>query len=251
MAVFDSIVDWTLSVENILIMKILLTKDVDTLGYKGEIFEVSDGYGRNYLIPQGFAVPATPGQLKMAENWRDQAAARRDQLRQENAALAERLRETDVSFVVKAGDKGRLYGSITTADIAGKIEEALGIELDRRKISVDGKAIRQTGEHTALVRLDANHQANVSVKVISEEELKAAAEKKDVVEEEIIDEDEYDDEFGSFEDDGEDAEDSILSEAVETVQDAVETTVEKVGDAIEAAGDILQDLVGSDADENG
>lgn len=172
-------------------MKILLTEDVDTLGYKGEIFDVSDGYGRNYLIPQGLAVPATPGQLKMAEKWREQASVRREQMREEHAALVDRLREVEISFIAKAGDKGRLYGSITTADIAAKIEEALGLEIDRRKISVDGKAIRQTGEHSALIRLDADYQTNVAVKVMSEEDVKEArraakaAEEAEAAEEEV------------------------------------------------------------------
>lgn len=158
-------------------MKILLTEDVDTLGYKGEIFTVSDGYGRNFLIPQGFAVPATPGQLKQAENWRDQAAARRDQLRKEYEALVGRLSDTQIEFKVKAGDKGRLYGSITTAEIAAKIEETLGIELDRRKITVPGKALREIGTHVALVRLDAEFVANVMISVLDEAALAAAAKK--------------------------------------------------------------------------
>ncbi|MDJ0756523.1 MAG: 50S ribosomal protein L9 [Ardenticatenaceae bacterium] len=192
-------------------MKVLLTEDVDTLGYKGEIFEVSDGYGRNFLIPQGFAVPATPGQLKMAAKWRELASARRDQLRKEHQALAERLVEIEVSFVAKAGDKGRLYGSITTADIAAKIQEDLGIELDRRKVSVAGKAIRQTGDHLALVRLDADYQANVTVHVLSEED--AANAEAEAVEAEVVE-----------------AESEEEAPAEEAADDAVEA-VEAVGEA--------------------
>lgn len=197
-------------------MKVLLTEDVDTLGYKGEIFEVSDGYGRNFLIPQGFAVPATPGQLKMAAKWRELASARRDQLRKEHQALAEKLAQCEVTFVAKAGDKGRLYGSITTADIAARIQEELGIELDRRKVSVAGKAIRQTGDHIALVRLDADYQANVEVHVLSEEEeanAKAEAEAEAIASEPVVAESEED------------------APAEEAADDAVEAVVEAAAEA--------------------
>ena len=150
-------------------MKVLLKKDVDTLGYAGEIFDVSAGFGRNFLMPQGLAVPATPGTLKQAKAWMEQAAARREQLRNEYAALVERLNGSSISFTALAGESGRLYGSVTTEQIAEKINEELGIEVVRKKISVPGKALRTLGAHNALVRLDGEFQANVRVNVLPEE----------------------------------------------------------------------------------
>lgn len=150
-------------------MKVLLKKDVDTLGYAGEIFDVSAGFGRNFLMPQGLAVPATPGTLKQAKAWMEQAAARREQLRNEYAALVERLNGSSISFTALAGESGRLYGSVTTEQIAEKINEELGIEVARKKISVPGKALRTLGAHNALVRLDGEFQANVRVNVLPEE----------------------------------------------------------------------------------
>ncbi|MEM9774484.1 MAG: 50S ribosomal protein L9 [Chloroflexota bacterium] len=150
-------------------MKVLLKKDVDNLGYAGEIFDVSAGYGRNFLIPQGLAVPATPGTLKQATAWMEQAAARREQLRQEYAALVERLSGQSITFHARAGESGRLYGSVTTEQIAEKISEELGIEVDRKKISVPGKALRTLGAHNAAVRLDGEFSAQVRVNVLNEE----------------------------------------------------------------------------------
>lgn len=150
-------------------MKVLLKKDVDNLGYAGEIFDVSPGYGRNYLIPQGFAIPATPGALKQAKKWMEQAVMRRDQLRKEYEALIDKIKGSSVTFYAKAGDKGRLYGSVTTEQISEKIKEELGIDVDRKKISIEGKALRNLGSHNALVRLDSEFQTTIKINVLPEE----------------------------------------------------------------------------------
>lgn len=178
-------------------MKVLLKKDVDNLGYAGEIFNVSAGFGRNYLIPQGFAVPATDGTLKQATAWMEQAAARREQLRQEYAALVERLNGSSISFHARSGESGRLYGSVTTEQIAEKIAEEIGVEVERKKISVPGKALRTLGAHNATVRLDGEFQATVRVNVLKEEdEVKTSEEETeeviseeadDIIEEEVFD----------------------------------------------------------------
>ena len=150
-------------------MKVLLKKDVDNLGYAGEIFDVSPGYGRNYLIPQGFAIPATPGALKQAKKWMEQAVMRRDQLRKEYEALIDKIKGSSVTFYAKAGDKGRLYGSVTTEQISEKIKEELGIDVERKKISIEGKALRNLGSHNALIRLDSEFQTTIKVNVLPEE----------------------------------------------------------------------------------
>lgn len=149
-------------------MKVLLKQDVDTLGYAGEVHDVAPGYGRNYLIPKGLAVKATPGVLKSAESWRKQAEARREQLRSEYQALVERINNVTLNFTAKAGEQGKLYGSITTANIADALEAELGIELDRRKI--DGQPLRQIGSHTVNIVLSREFRAQVVVNIHPEGE---------------------------------------------------------------------------------
>src|SRR5512144_2934419 len=118
-------------------MKVLLVQDVDKLGSTGEVKEVSGGYGRNYLIPKGMAVLATRGQVKQAEE-RLAAQQKRDQAaRRDSEALAARISGQTLRFTARVGELDRLYGSITNADIADKLQSQLGIEVDRRRIDVE------------------------------------------------------------------------------------------------------------------
>ena len=184
-------------------MKVLLKEDIDTLGYAGEVHKVAPGYGRNYLIPRGLAVLATPGELKAAESWRARAEARRAQVRAEHEALAERLNSLHLNFTAKAGEQGKLYGSITTAAIMDEINHALGTDLDRRK--VESAPLRQVGEHKVLVLLSRDHRAHVTVNIHPETESKVetVAEEAEVLAEvaaeaEVVTEYEYEDEFEEF-----------------------------------------------------
>lgn len=147
-------------------MEILLKEDVETLGYAGEVHKVAPGYARNYLIPRGYAVKATSGVMKAATAWRNRAEARRAQLRAEYDALVAQLNGVSVEFTAKAGEQGKLYGSITTASIADAVEAKLGIELDRRKI--EGGALRQVGEHKVPIVLSGKHRAEVTVHIHAE-----------------------------------------------------------------------------------
>ena len=186
-------------------MKVLLKKDVDTLGYAGEIFDVSAGYGRNYLVPQGLAVPATPGTLKQAKAWMEQAAARREQLRQEHAALIERINGSSITFYALAGESGRLYGSVTTEQIAEKLKEEIGIDIPRKKISVPGKALRSLGAHNASVRLDGEFQTQLRVNVLAEEDETEEADDAEEVSEDAEDEVEVEASDDDADEDGEDS----------------------------------------------
>jgi large subunit ribosomal protein L9 len=132
-------------------MKILLLRDVYKLGRAGDVKKVADGYGRNYLLPQGLAMMATPGAMKQAERIRQKAQAERARLNQELGSLAEQLGELKLAFPVKAGETGKLYGSITTAMIAEAAERETGASLDKRQI--DCEPIKSLGVHTAAVRL--------------------------------------------------------------------------------------------------
>ena len=132
-------------------MKILLLKDVYHLGHAGDVKKVADGYGRNYLIPQGYAVLATPGALKQAESIRAKAEVLRKQLSSEMSVVAERINGAWITFASKAGETGKLYGSITSQMVADKISEQAGIEIYKRMIDI--QPIRTLGEHKAHVRL--------------------------------------------------------------------------------------------------
>ncbi|MCL4804216.1 MAG: 50S ribosomal protein L9 [Anaerolineae bacterium] len=147
-------------------MKVLLKKDVDNLGYAGEVYTVADGFGRNYLLPKGLAVMATPDVMKQAESWRKQADARRAELRAEHDILSEKIRAVTLTFSAKAGDNGKLFGSITTHQMADQLNEVLGTEIDRRKVGTE--ALRHVGEHMVPVRLSADHHPEFRV-VIHEE----------------------------------------------------------------------------------
>lgn len=149
-------------------MKVLLKEDVETLGYAGEVHEVAPGYGRNYLIPRGLAEKATPSTLKAAESWRKRAEARRAQIRKEHEALVQRINEVTLNFTAKAGEQGKLYGSITTAAIADELNETLGIDLDRRKI--ESAPLRQVGEHQVTVVLSRDYRAHLKVNIHPESE---------------------------------------------------------------------------------
>ncbi|HRQ38827.1 MAG TPA: 50S ribosomal protein L9 [Chloroflexota bacterium] len=155
-------------------MKVLLKQDVENLGYAGEVRTVSDGFGRNYLIPKGLALMATPGTMKQAENWRKKAEAHRAEQRREFEALSAQIQGVRLVFKARAGESGKLYGSITTAMVADQLNEVLGTEIDRRKVGVD--PLRQLGEHKVVVRLSAEFHPELTAVIENEEETEAVVE---------------------------------------------------------------------------
>lgn len=161
-------------------MKVLLTKDVYKLGRAGDIKKVADGYGRNFLIPQGLAVIATAGALKQIEKIRSQAEVRRTEQNSELKGLAEQINGLALSFSAKAGETGKLYGSITTQDVATAITEKTRYEV--KKSQIDMQPIRTLGEFNAHVRLTIDLVPEVKIVVHREgeaiEEAAAPAEAK-------------------------------------------------------------------------
>ena len=149
-------------------MKVLLTKDVEKLGDAGEVKEVSGGYGRNYLIPHGMAVLATRGQVKQAEE-RLVAQRKRDQAARRDAeALAARISGQTLRFTARVGELDRLYGSITSADIAEKLAAQTGVTIDRRRIDLD-EPIKRIGIYPIKIRVAAGLEPLVNVVVEGEE----------------------------------------------------------------------------------
>jgi large subunit ribosomal protein L9 len=164
-------------------MKVLLIQDVEELGMAGEVKEVANGYGRNYLVPQGLAVLATHGALQEADLHSRRAAERRQRLADEMNALAEAVRQTTLVFQAKSGEKGRLYGSITTADVAERLCEAVGKDIDRRRITLEGP-IKELGTHTLTLRLGSDVAADFDVVVEPLEPIEEPDEVSESVEEE-------------------------------------------------------------------
>jgi large subunit ribosomal protein L9 len=148
-------------------MKIILRKDVPKLGEAGTVQTVADGYARNYLIPQGMAIVATPGELKVVAT--NQKVAERKIARQEEQlqSLADKISGQRLTFTANTGEQGRLYGSITAGDIADELSKAVGTELDRRKVALEDP-IRTVGEHTVTVHLVGKLRPQVTVVVASE-----------------------------------------------------------------------------------
>lgn len=147
-------------------MKLVFVKDVPNIAKAGEVKEVADGYGRNFLIPRGLAVIATPFELGKLEARRQVDAQRQAWSQQEASALADRLQELTLNFKVKVGPRGRLYGSVTNSDIATEILRLTGHEIDKRKIELV-EPIRKLGSHEALVRL--SKELTPRVRVVIEE----------------------------------------------------------------------------------
>lgn len=148
-------------------MKIVLRQDVPKLGEAGTIQDVSNGYARNYLIPQGMAIVATPGEVKVAEH--NLAVKARKVAKQEAQlqALADKIDGQRLRFTARAGEQGRLYGSITAGDIAEALTKVVGDEIDRRKVVLD-EPLRTVGEHVVSVHLVGRLRPKVTVVVAGE-----------------------------------------------------------------------------------
>ena len=144
----------------------ILLQDVETLGERGAVVDVSSGYLRNYLLPRKLAEPATAGSIKAATRRREaaeQAVKDAAERAQENAAL---LGRTVLTITQQAGDDGRLFGSVTTQDIAEAIRDARGIKVDRRKIHLDDP-IRHTGTYMVVVEVNDEVTATVKTMVVA------------------------------------------------------------------------------------
>jgi len=154
-------------------MKVLLLKDVYKLGRAGDVKKVADGFGRNYLLPQGLGVLATPGALKQVEYIRRTSGVQREKLNQELGSVAERLEGLKLVFPAKAGETGKLYGSITTAMMAEAILKETGTTIDRRQL--DSQPIKTLGVHKAHVRLTIDLVPEITVLVHREGEAPESA----------------------------------------------------------------------------
>jgi len=148
-------------------VKVVLREDVESLGNKGDLVDVADGYARNYLVPRGLALKATKGVVAQAEAMRRNREARDVRDRGAAQELAARLTSSPVQVKARAGDGGKLFGSITSADIVAAVQAATGVELDRRKVSL-GEPIRELGDAEVPVKLHADVDVVLAVSVVAE-----------------------------------------------------------------------------------
>ena len=148
-------------------MKIVLRDDVDNLGQKGDVVDVADGYAHNYLVPRGLAIRAERGVVKQAEAMRRNRSAREQRDREAAQTLAARLTERTVSVPARAGEGGKLFGSITAADIVAALQDQLGIELDRKRLSLD-EPLKELGPVELPVRLHTDVVATLKIDVVAQ-----------------------------------------------------------------------------------
>ena len=148
-------------------MEIILKEDINNLGYKDDIVKVKSGYANNYLIPKGYAIPATGSSKKvLAENLK-QRAHKEEKMKNEALALAEQLKNKEIKVGAKTSTKGKIFGSVTNIQLADAINSK-GFEIDRKKISIIEKEVKETGFYNAVIKLHRDVKVELKFEVVSE-----------------------------------------------------------------------------------
>lgn len=147
-------------------MKVVLRDDVDSLGRKGDLLDVADGYARNYLVPRGLAIKATRGAARQADAMRRSREARDVRDRAGAEEVAARLAGARIELKARSGERGKLFGSVTNADIAAAVHEVTGVQLDRRTIEL-AEPLKELGAAEVPVRLHPEVTATLQVEVVS------------------------------------------------------------------------------------
>lgn len=148
-------------------MELILTKNVDNLGYKDEIVTVKPGYGRNFLIPQGYAILATPSARKSHEETLRQRSHKMAKIKEEAEALAAKISGVTIKIGAKASESGRIFGSVNTIQLAEALKEQ-GIEIDRKSLKIKEEPIRDAGTYTAEANLHKEVKASFQFEVVGE-----------------------------------------------------------------------------------
>jgi len=149
-------------------VRVIFLQDVPNVAKAGEIREVADGYGRNFLIPKKLALLASPSAIRDTEAERKVKAKKQEQIETESVELANQLEGKEVTLKARVGAKGRVYGSITSADIAAELENTTGLVIDKRKIEL-AEPIRELGSHEVTIKLSKEMTPKIKVTVIEEE----------------------------------------------------------------------------------
>jgi len=148
-------------------MKVILTQDVKSLGKKGDVVQVAEGYGRNYILPKGLGIEASPANLKnlALENARVDAAKKKELEHARN--LGKKLDGAVVNISAKAGEGGRLFGSVTNKEVAEQMKSQFNVEIDRRKMEIK-EVIKNTGTYDAVIKLHPEVQVKIKINVTSQ-----------------------------------------------------------------------------------
>ena len=149
-------------------MEVILTQDVPDLGYANDKVNVKPGYARNFLIPKSLAILATETNRKiLAENLK-QKAHKESKVRNESESMADKLKDITVKIGAKAADSGKIFGSVNAIQIAGALKDQFKIDIDRKKIHVDGEHIKELGTYKARIHLHKDVQVEISFEVFAE-----------------------------------------------------------------------------------
>ena len=151
-------------------MKIILTQDFDELGFAGDVIRVSDGYARNFLIPKEIALAANKKNLKFMETQKKKIEVKRLKAKEDAEKISEKIKDTIITVKQKVGEEGKLYGSVTTMDIAAELEKQ-GIDIDRRKITLEN-SIKKLGDYDIPIKLYPEVTGSIKLIVEAEEETK-------------------------------------------------------------------------------
>ena len=148
-------------------MDIILKEDIPSLGHKDDIITVKDGYARNYLIPKGLAINATPSVKKMHEEILRQRAHKEEQVKVEAEALAEKMKDLKLTIGAKTSTKGKIFGSVNTIQLSESLKEE-GFEIDRKNITIKEELIKEVGSYTANVKLHKEVMVEIPFEIIAE-----------------------------------------------------------------------------------
>jgi large subunit ribosomal protein L9 len=149
-------------------MKVILNKDLATLGEEGDVKDVAKGYARNYLFPRGIALPYTASAIKLIESRRADIEARKEQKRKDAMSIKEKLESLELSIAMPAGANGRLYGAVTNHTIADELAKN-GFQIERKRIELAGSGFKTVGKYKAIIKLYENQSSEITVTITAQE----------------------------------------------------------------------------------
>jgi large subunit ribosomal protein L9 len=149
-------------------MKVILNKDLSTLGEEGDVKDVAKGYARNYLFPRGIALPYTTRMIKLIESRRAEIEARKEQKRQDAMGIREKLGNLELSIAMPAGANGRLYGAVTNQTVADELAKN-GFQIERKRIELAGSGFKSVGKYKAIIKLYESQSAEITVTITAQE----------------------------------------------------------------------------------
>jgi len=149
-------------------MKVILNRDLATLGEEGDVKDVAKGYARNYLFPRGIALPYTPGMIKLIEGRRAEIESRKEQKRQDARSVKEKLDSLEISISMPAGTNGRLYGAVTNQTVADELAKN-GFQIERKRIELAGSGFKSVGKYKAAIKLYESQSAEITVTITAQE----------------------------------------------------------------------------------